>query len=1131
MGAADGGIAGSVNILDFSSTGPTGDGSGRIKPDVVSTGCALSACGDDNDTDCTGPNGFVAGQGLSYKCGTSMASPTVAGGIALMRQYFREGWYPCGLEDCTVPQYTAPSAALLKAMIINGTDVPYGAIYGDTLPSWTDPVPNNHVGFGWVNLENSLYFDGDRLQLKIVADTGSTSGATGPGLETSETHTYSLYVTGAEPLRLTLAWTDPQGNTVGNALVNDLDLRLTAPDGTTYRGNAWTLDALGMTRWSSDPDSTTPDNLNNVEGIYLPEPVPGSWTVEVDGANVPGRSGACNAPCSQGYALVASGRFFDNVLEAGDGYLLATEYGISGGCDGDTFLDNGERATLQIRVKNFGSSTATFATVSPFVASDSRLPASHVSISPSSRLIGNIPAGSETAVNFQVRFHKHPDNLAGEHLKLRVSYGWDLGAGDSAEFLSIPLQVSPPSTPFYNEDFESSTLGDPPVGWTAEWGDWTCGFDRCESGTFSGIMSGPPPQVVNCDADVPRITVAQELKFGANDCNTPPPCCQTEQARGPDLFPLFNQMTELSYYFLFDSPSSHAGLYIDPDGAASPNFGPYKATMPYSFSGDRPWNRYRADLRALQKIHGTFFNLLLVNGSGHAPLATEQGSLFDDFTIASLDYDPANGDSGPPDQVTPSLGATGVSVRPTLNWDHVTDHGGRTYSVRVCIDAPCNNVVWSQTGLTGNLAAVESSLESLTPHYWQTMVEDDCAVGDWADSWSFTTAQADFGLTIPSGIVTLPRYTSDLLTVTVDWLNGYDGDLTLSCEDLPANVTCNFASNPLPWTNGTTSTATELTLSAGEVPTGSYVIYVVATGTIDGSVQTHRRLKTLHIEGGPPGEPRGFRIGRISSADLKFTWDASQCDVQDYTIYVGDLDLLRSGVYDHDTHITCSTDGDEAYAMPVRTYYSHDFKSNLEGWEIESMGCNTNLWQRTDQCTEGDWGLYFGDTAQCSYKVQTYDRVCGAIVSPPLDLTTLDYATLTFDYLLETDRTAGRDIATLEGRKAVVGNWGVVADNQAAGVGGLIDDGNWHEFSMRLAATGTTSELRFTFDSVDGEQNGFRGFLIDNVEIKNLPDDAYFLSTARNISFEGSYGRDSDGVERPASDEACRSVQNTESCP
>ena len=52
-----------------------------------------------------------------------MATPTTAGNVALIRQYFEEGWYPLGSKVGT--NKMTPQGALLKAMLING---------GQTLP-------------------------------------------------------------------------------------------------------------------------------------------------------------------------------------------------------------------------------------------------------------------------------------------------------------------------------------------------------------------------------------------------------------------------------------------------------------------------------------------------------------------------------------------------------------------------------------------------------------------------------------------------------------------------------------------------------------------------------------------------------------------------------------------------------------------------------------------------------------------------------------------------------------------------------------------------------------------------------------------------------------------------------------
>tara|TARA_R110002072_G_C7950065_1_gene533118 strand:- start:395 stop:973 length:579 start_codon:yes stop_codon:yes gene_type:complete len=76
-------------------------------------------------------------------------------------------------------------------------------------------------------------------------------------------------------LRGTLVWSDPPPSSLGGGspLVNDLDLEITAPDGTTvYNGN-WGLVDNGAVPpnhgiWSSSGGS--PDTINNVENIFIP---------------------------------------------------------------------------------------------------------------------------------------------------------------------------------------------------------------------------------------------------------------------------------------------------------------------------------------------------------------------------------------------------------------------------------------------------------------------------------------------------------------------------------------------------------------------------------------------------------------------------------------------------------------------------------------------------------------------------------------------------------------------------------------------------------------------------------------------------------------------------------------------
>jgi hypothetical protein len=81
-------------------------------------------------------------------------------------------------------------------------------------------------------------------------------------------------------LKVTLAWTDyPASTSAVTSLVNDLDLTVTAPDGTIYKGNVFSGG------WSAPGGSV--DRLNNVENVYVFSAAAGTWTIDVSGYNVP----------------------------------------------------------------------------------------------------------------------------------------------------------------------------------------------------------------------------------------------------------------------------------------------------------------------------------------------------------------------------------------------------------------------------------------------------------------------------------------------------------------------------------------------------------------------------------------------------------------------------------------------------------------------------------------------------------------------------------------------------------------------------------------------------------------------------------------------------------------------------
>lgn len=230
-----GSYADNINhVAQFSSRGPTRDG--RIKPDVMAPGTFILSARSSLAPD----SSFWANHDskYAYMGGTSMATPIVAGNVAQLREHFIKN------------RGITPKPSLLKAALIAGaTDVGLG-------------FPNGNQGWGRVTLDKSL-------NTAFVNETSS--------LSTSQKATYSFNATSGKPLKISLVWSDaPASTSASVTLVNDLDLVITAPNGTKYVGNDFTA-----------PFDNNWDGRNNVENVFINAPQSGTYTVEVQAYNVP----------------------------------------------------------------------------------------------------------------------------------------------------------------------------------------------------------------------------------------------------------------------------------------------------------------------------------------------------------------------------------------------------------------------------------------------------------------------------------------------------------------------------------------------------------------------------------------------------------------------------------------------------------------------------------------------------------------------------------------------------------------------------------------------------------------------------------------------------------------------------
>ena len=230
------------DISSNSAHGPCLDG--RTIPHIVAPGCQTLS---------TVPGSY------SLMCGTSMACPQVAGGVALFVEQYRAAY---GIDPTPALTKAAFTASALDLAGNNDAD-------GGTLGH----VFDSKQGWGRMDLDSLLVHDEGSVRYYdapvVLEQTGEQWSATVSPLDPSK------------PMKIMLAWTDALGHGLGGstpAWNNDLDLTVSAGS-SLYRGNN-----IGSQGWSITGGSA--DDKNNTEGVFLGPIPPGQATITVTAANL-----------------------------------------------------------------------------------------------------------------------------------------------------------------------------------------------------------------------------------------------------------------------------------------------------------------------------------------------------------------------------------------------------------------------------------------------------------------------------------------------------------------------------------------------------------------------------------------------------------------------------------------------------------------------------------------------------------------------------------------------------------------------------------------------------------------------------------------------------------------------------
>jgi hypothetical protein len=222
-------------LFSNSSKGPVRDG--RIKPEIVAQGMFVNST---TPVNAYGP-----------QSGTSMATPAVSGGLALLYQRYRQ-----------LNGNANPKNGLMKTLLCNGaTDI------GNAGPDFS-------YGFGWLNLLRSV---------KMLENTNYFNTS----VNSAATNTHNITIPPASniaALKVMLYWNDSAAAPLSNpALINDLDLQVTDPLATVHLPQLLNTIPGNV----NVPATTGADHVNNIEQVVINNPATGTYTFSVTGTTIP----------------------------------------------------------------------------------------------------------------------------------------------------------------------------------------------------------------------------------------------------------------------------------------------------------------------------------------------------------------------------------------------------------------------------------------------------------------------------------------------------------------------------------------------------------------------------------------------------------------------------------------------------------------------------------------------------------------------------------------------------------------------------------------------------------------------------------------------------------------------------
>ncbi|MFX1315719.1 MAG: hypothetical protein ACFE9T_07635 [Promethearchaeota archaeon] len=160
-------------------------------------------------------------------------------------------------------------------------------------------------------------------------------------------------------------------------------------------------------------------------------------------------------------------------------------------------------------------------------------------------------------------------------------------------------------------------------------------------------------------------------------------------------------------------------------------------------------------------------------------------------------------------------------------------------------------------------------------------------------------------------------------------------------------------------------------------------------------------------------------------------------------------------------------------AAKSKVFFDDDFENGISKWQSV-----TGLWHLTTNSSHSlTHSMWFGNESTGNYD-QGY--VTGSLISIPFDLSRAINASLEFYHWKEVEELGFYDMSSVVISNDSI-NWNQIYWNNTNVL-------PWERLSFDISAyCGNSSvQIRFYFDSIDDEENNYRGWFIDDVFIQGV---------------------------------------------